>query len=175
MIRKIFIALVAISSLSGVHAQPAQDDAGADLVVVNARIFTGNRAQPEASALAVKSGRIFSVGSDADILSLKSSRTKVIDARSRRLIPGIVDAHTHVLNDMAYNYNVRWDGVPTLRRALAMLSEQARRTPEGQWVKVIGGWSPYQFEENRFPRWPNCARPYPIVPLSCNTPITAPS
>ncbi|WP_224761437.1 MULTISPECIES: amidohydrolase [Brevundimonas] len=75
----------------------------------------------------------------------------MIDARSRRLIPGIVDAHTHVLNDLAYNYNVRWDGVPTLRQALDMLSEQARRTPEGQWVKVIGGWSPYQFEENRFP------------------------
>jgi predicted amidohydrolase YtcJ len=32
-----------------------------------------------------------------------------------------------------------------------MLSEQAKRTPEGHWVKVIGGWSPYQFEENRFP------------------------
>ncbi|PZQ32396.1 MAG: amidohydrolase [Stenotrophomonas acidaminiphila] len=165
MIRKIFIALVAISSLSGVHAQPALDDAGADLVVVNAKIFTGNRAQPEASALAVKSGRIFSVGSDADILSLKSSRTKVIDARSRRLIPGIVDAHTHVLNDMAYNYNVRWDGVPTLRRALAMLSEQARRTPEGQWVKVIGGWSPYQFEENRFPTLAELRKAVPNRPF----------
>jgi hypothetical protein len=66
-------------------------------------------------------------------------------------IPGISDAHTHVLNESNFTYTVRWDGVPTLRRALAMLSEQAERTPEGQWVKVIGGWSPYQFEENRFP------------------------
>ncbi|GAB3046308.1 amidohydrolase [Stenotrophomonas tumulicola] len=165
MIRKILITLVAISSLSGVHAQPAQEDAGADLVVVNARIFTGNRAQPEASALAVKSGRIFSVGSDADILSLKNSTTKVIDARSRRLIPGIIDAHTHVLNDLAYNYNVRWDGVPTLRRALAMLGEQAKRTPEGQWVKVIGGWSPYQFEENRFPTLAELRKAVPNRPM----------
>ncbi|MGO8192925.1 amidohydrolase [Rhizobium ruizarguesonis] len=151
MIRKIFIAFVTSFSFSAVQAQTTQEQPGADLIVFNAKIFTGNRAQPEASALAIKEGRIYSVGLDADILSLTNSQTRVIDARSRRLIPGIIDAHIHVLNDLAYNYNVRWDGVPTLRRALAMLSEQAARTPEGQWVKVIGGWSPYQFEENRFP------------------------
>jgi hypothetical protein len=99
----------------------------------------------------VKNGRIYSVGTDAEVLGLKNAGTRVIDSRGRRLIPGIIDAHTHVLNESGYNYNVRWDGVPTLRRALAMLSEQAKRTPEGQWVKAIGGWSPYQFEENRFP------------------------
>nr|WP_286079927.1 amidohydrolase [Agrobacterium sp. MS2] len=138
-------------SFSVVQAQTTQEQPGADLIVFNAKIFTGNRAQPEASALAVKQGRIYSVGSDADILDLKVSRTEIVDARSRRLIPGIIDAHIHVLNDLAYTYNVRWDGVPTLRKALTMLSEQAQRTPQGQWVKVIGGWSLYQFEENRFP------------------------
>ena len=152
MIRTLLIAVVAAVSFTTAHAQTAPvAGAGADLIVVNAKIFTGNRSQPEASALAVRGGRIYSVGSDAEIRGLSTAQTTVIDARSRRLIPGIVDAHTHVLNDLAYNYNVRWDGVPTLRQALDMLSEQARRTPEGQWVKVIGGWSPYQFEENRFP------------------------
>lgn len=150
MIKRLCISFVAISSFSLVQAQTAQEP-GADLIVVNAKIFTGNRAQPDASALAVKKGRIYFVGSDAEILGLKNAKTKVIDARSRRVIPGIIDAHTHVLNDLAYNYNVRWDGVPTLGRALAMLREQAKRTPEGQWVKVIGGWSPFQFKENRFP------------------------
>lgn len=151
MIRKICIAFVTSLSFSVVQAQTTQEQPGADLIVFNAKIFTGNRAQPEASALAVKNGRIYSVGSDADILDLKDSRTEIVDARSRRLIPGIIDAHIHVLNDLAYTYNVRWDGVPTLREALTMLSEQAQRTPQGQWVKVIGGWSPYQFKENRFP------------------------
>jgi predicted amidohydrolase YtcJ len=75
----------------------------------------------------------------------------MIDAGGRRLIPGISDAHIHLLNESNFTFTVRWDGVPTLRRALSMLSEQAERTPEGQWVKVIGGWSPYQFEEKRFP------------------------
>ena len=165
MIRKIFIAFVASFSFSVAQAQTTQEQPGADLIVINAKIFTGSRAQPEASALAVKNGRIYSVGSDADILGLKNSSTEIIDARSRTLIPGIIDAHIHVLNDLAYNYNVRWDGVPTLRRALTMLSEQAARTPKGQWVKVIGGWSPYQFEENRFPTLDELRSAVPDRPL----------
>jgi predicted amidohydrolase YtcJ len=133
------------------HAQPSDDPAGADLIVFNAKITTGTSSQPQASAVAVKSGRIYSVGTDTEILGLKGTKTQLIDAGQRRLIPGLNDAHTHVFNERNYNYSVRWDGVPTLKRALAMLSEQAKRTPEGQWVKVIGGWSPYQFEEKRFP------------------------
>lgn len=165
MIRELFIAYVTISSFSAAQAQTMQEAPGADLIVVNAKIYTGNRAQPEASALAVKKGRIFSVGSDEDILDLKNPGTKMIDAQSRTLIPGIIDAHIHVLNDLAYNYNVRWDGVPKLSRALMMLSEQAARTPEGQWVKVIGGWSPYQFEENRFPTLDELQKAVPDRPL----------
>jgi predicted amidohydrolase YtcJ len=71
------------------------------------------------------------VGADDEILDLKNASTQIIDAGGRRLIPGISDAHIHLLNEANYNYNVRWDGVPTLSRALAMLSEQAARTPEG--------------------------------------------
>jgi predicted amidohydrolase YtcJ len=151
MIKILVMSILATICIAVAHAQPTSESTGADLIVFNANIHTGNPAQPNASALAVKQGRIYSVGSDADILSLKSSGTRVIDAARRTLIPGISDAHTHILNENHYNYNVRWDGVPTLKRALEMLSEQAARTPEGQWVKAIGGWSPYQFKENRFP------------------------
>ncbi len=165
MIPKLLITLVAACGMAVAHGQVKQDARGADLIVHNAKIFTGNPAQPEASAVAVRNGRIYSVGSDAEILALKGAGTRVIDSRSRRLIPGIIDAHTHVLNESAYNYNVRWDGVPTLRRALDMLSEQARRTPEGHWVKAIGGWSPYQFAEKRFPTMDELRKAVPNRPL----------
>ncbi|HEY1395512.1 amidohydrolase [Roseateles sp.] len=147
------------------HAQVPQEATGADLIVHNAKIFTGNAAQPEASALAVKGGRIYAVGTEAEVLALKGASTRLIDSRGRRLIPGLIDAHTHVLNEGGYNYTLRWDGVPTLRRALAMLSEQAKRTPEGQWVKVVGGWSPYQFEEKRFPTIEEIRKAVPNRPL----------
>ena len=46
-----------------------------------------------------------------------------------------------------YTLELRWDGVDSLARGLAMIREQATRTPQGHWVRVIGGWSPYQFQE----------------------------
>lgn len=163
---KSLFALTMALMLSGVaSAHAAEGNVGADLIVYNAKIYTGTKTQPEASALAVKRGRIYSVGLDADILSLKGDKTQLIDAGQRRLIPGINDAHTHVFNERSYNYNVRWDGVPTIERALAMLSEQAKRTPQGQWVKVIGGWTPYQFKENRFPTMEELRKAVPDRPL----------
>jgi len=162
---RLFIASLALFCGAITHAQPRQDRPGADLIVFNARISTGNGAQPEASALAVKNGRIYSVGSNEEVLDLKNASTKIIDAGNRRLIPGISDAHTHVLNESSYTYNLRWDGVPTLRHALTMLREQAARTPEGHWVKVIGGWSPYQFAEKRFPTLGELRQAVPNRPL----------
>ena len=131
--------------------QPAETFVGADLIIFNASITTQDLARPEASALAVKRGRIYAVGNDTGILGLQDRNTQIIDAGGRRLIPGLNDAHIHVLNENGYNYTVRWEGVPSLKQALEMLREQAERTPDGQWVKVIGAWAPYQFEEKRFP------------------------
>lgn len=149
--RRLIVLATAIISIVYSRAQTTEQLIGADMIVFNAKITTGSLTKPEASALAVKRGKIYAVGTDVEILKLKDNSTKVINAGGKRLIPGINDAHIHILNDRSYNYNVRWEGVPTLKRALEMLSEQAERTPEGQWVKVIGGWSPYQFKENRLP------------------------
>src|SRR4028119_1868070 len=116
MIRRLLITFMAACGMTVAHAQTKQEAPGADLIVHNAKISTGNRAQPEASALAVKNGRIYSVGTDAEILALKGAGTRIIDSRTRRLIPGIIDSHTHVLNESGYNSHVRWGGGPTPRR-----------------------------------------------------------
>ncbi|PSL48226.1 hypothetical protein CLV51_1021091 [Chitinophaga niastensis] len=163
--KKIFTLLTAILFAIALKAQSNEVFVGADLIVYNAKITTQSQSQPQASALAVKRGRIYAVGIDAEILSLKDNNTKLIDANGRRLIPGLNDAHTHILSERSFNYNVRWEGVPTLQRALEMLSEQAKRTPEGQWVKVIGGWSPYQFKENRLPTMDELKKAVPDRPL----------
>ncbi|MBV8252348.1 MAG: amidohydrolase [Chitinophaga sp.] len=162
---KLILFMLATLPIIGLKAQSVASPIGADLIVYNAKITTQNPAQPVASALAVKRGRIYAVGYDADMLALKDNHTKLIDAAGKRLIPGLSDAHVHVLNERNYNYNVRWDGVPTLKEALDMLREQAKRTPEGQWVKVIGGWSPYQFKEQRFPTMEELNKAVPNRPF----------
>lgn len=149
--KKLFALFMATVFAMALKAQSNDPFVGADLIVYHAKIKTQSQPQPEASALAVKGGRIYAVGTDAEILALKDNTTKLIDAEGTRLIPGLNDAHIHPLNERNFTYKVRWDGVPTLKRALEMLSEQAQRTPEGQWVKVTGGWSPYQFKEQRQP------------------------
>src|SRR6266705_1731452 len=70
----------------------------------------------------------------------------------RTAIPGLIDSHSHpIRGGLSYNLELRWDGVPSLADAMRMLREQARRTPPNHWVRVIGGWSEFQFAERRMP------------------------
>ncbi|MFD0396859.1 amidohydrolase [Kitasatospora sp. NPDC127121] len=124
----------------------------ADVVVRNARIHTGDARRPQAGALAIRDGVITVVGDDPDVAPVIGPSTVVVDALGRRVVPGLNDAHLHVIRGgLNYVLELRWDGVTSLRRALAMLREQAARTPRGQWVRVVGGWSAEQFAERRLP------------------------
>ncbi len=123
-----------------------------DLIVTNAKVATMVKEGRFDQAVAIDGGRIQATGSNARILKLKTANTQVIDAGGRTVIPGLNDSHLHVIRQgLSYNAELRWDGVTSLKRALQMLKEQAARTPEGQWVKVVGGWNEYQFDEKRLP------------------------
>jgi len=138
----------------------------ADLVLFNGRITTQNPGAPEVSAVAVRGEQILATGSDAQMRSLGSAGTRVIDLGGRRVIPGLNDSHMHpTRGGRFFAAELRWDGVRTLQRALDMIAEQARRTPQGQWVRVIGGWSPYQFEERRMPTPEELTRAAPNTPV----------
>jgi predicted amidohydrolase YtcJ len=133
-------------------ARTASTNEAADLVVRNGRIFTGDSMRPEATAMAITNEKIVRVGSGADVAPLVGIDTRVIDALGRRIIPGLNDSHLHVIRGgLHYLLELRWDGVPSLRHALAMLKEQVARTPQGQWVRVVGGWTGDQFVERRLP------------------------
>jgi predicted amidohydrolase YtcJ len=127
-------------------------DEPADLVVRNGRIYTGDPGRPYAGALAIRDGLVLAVGDDYDMARHVTGATRVVDAMGRRVIPGLVDSHVHVIRTgLHYLLELRWDGVRSLRQALAMLRDQASRTPPGQWVRVVGGWSKEQFAEQRLP------------------------
>jgi len=122
----------------------------ADLILHNGKITTLDPKYPQAKNVAVKDGRI--VGVDDAEAYARGPSTRVIDLQGRRLIPGLNDSHMHVIRGgLNYNLELRWDGVPSLADGLRMLKEQAQRTPPGQWVRVIGGWSEFQFAERHMP------------------------
>lgn len=137
----------------------------ADLVVHNARITTLGPAG-EVSALACRGEQILAVGSDKDILALAGDNTKVVNAQKRRVIPGLNDSHLHIIRGgLNYTMELRWDGVPSLADALRMLRDQARRTPPGQWVRVVGGWNEFQFAEKRLPTLAELNEAAPDTPV----------
>jgi hypothetical protein len=147
-LRATLLPILGLAGLLSADAARAQ----ADLILTNGKIATMAREGEFVQAVAVKDGKVLATGSNAAMLELKTPRTRLIDAGGRTVIPGLNDSHVHVIRQgLNYNMELRWDGVTSLKRALEMLKEQAARTPEGEWVKVVGGWNEYQFEEKRLP------------------------
>lgn len=123
-----------------------------DLILVNAKVTTLDRSNPVAEAVAVRDGKFLAVGTEAEVRATAAPDAVIIDARGRRVIPGLIDSHIHVIRGgLSYNMELRWDGVTTLADAMAMLKAQVERTPSPQWVRVVGGFTEHQFSEKRLP------------------------
>lgn len=122
-----------------------------ELILHNAKIAT-NGVPAFVEAVAITAGKITAAGKDEEILRLRGPQTRVIDGHKRTVIPGLNDSHMHpIRGGLNYNMELRWDGVPSVAEALTMLRNQATKTPPPQWVRVVGGWSEFQFEERRMP------------------------
>lgn len=124
----------------------------ADSIVINGRIATLDSRRPFVSAVAIADGRFITTGNDKEIMAYRDSNTRVIDLKGRTAIPGLNDSHTHLIRGgLNYNLELRWDGVPSLADGMRMLKAQIERTPPGQWVRVVGGFTERQFAEKRLP------------------------
>ena len=123
-----------------------------DLILHNGQITTLDRANPSATALAIKDGKFSAVGSDKEVVPLAGPATKLVDLAGRRVMPGLCDNHTHVVRGgLNFNMELRWDGVRSLADAMSILKRQVAVTPPPQWVRVVGGFSEQQFAEKRLP------------------------
>lgn len=129
-----------------------ESPATAELILHNGRFHTVDPVRPSASAVAIRDGRFIAAGNEAEVFAHRGPTTRAVDLRGRRVIPGLNDSHLHLIRGgLNYNLELRWEGVPSLADALRMLREQAARTPNPQWVRVVGGWSEFQFVERRMP------------------------
>jgi predicted amidohydrolase YtcJ len=137
-----------------------------EIILYHGKITTLDKQKPEVSAIALSKGVVTAIGNDAEVLQLSGLGTKQIDLHGRRVIPGLNDSHLHLIRGgLNYNMELRWDGVSSLADALMMLKVQVERTPSPQWVRVVGGWSEFQFKERRMPTLAEINKVAPNTPV----------
>ncbi|HMA17983.1 MAG TPA: amidohydrolase [Thermoanaerobaculia bacterium] len=111
----------------------------ADLILVSAKIWTGDPTRPEATALAARGGRIIAVGSDAEVAPLQGPKTVVVEGKGRRVVPGFIDCHTHMsmggFNLLAVDLRRTKDPADFTARLAAF----AKTRPAGLWL-TDGAW-----------------------------------
>jgi predicted amidohydrolase YtcJ len=124
----------------------------ADLILKNGVFTTLDHSNPSATAAALEDGVFTLVGRDHEVMQLADTNSRVIDMKGRRVLPGLIDNHLHIIRGgLNFNMELRWDGVRSLADAMAMLKRQVAITPPPQWVRVVGGFSEHQFVEKRLP------------------------
>lgn len=121
----------------------------ADLVATNGRVYVMDAADTVAEAVAVRCGRVLATGTSAEIESLTGPGTKVVDLGGRAIIPGLIDAHLHLLSFGTSLRSVDLRGVATIEEAVARVREAVLRVPPGAWVQG-SGW-----DRNLFGRLPD--------------------
>ena len=114
-------------------------DPAADLIVIHAKIWTVDAAQPEAEALVVIGDHIVEVGSDASIAKWKGPATRILDAGGKRILPGFNDAHVHFASGGFDLDSIDLKNAESRETFVAMIAERAKKTPAGQWM-VGGNW-----------------------------------
>lgn len=117
----------------------------ADLVLRNGKIWPGYGI-PVVSALAIKGNRILASGTDEAIAPLIGAQTEVVDLAGRFAMPGLNDAHLHLISTglLRQQVDATADGAPTRAALIAALQARAAQTPKGEWVRARG------FDQTRY-------------------------
>jgi predicted amidohydrolase YtcJ len=156
----LLLALVGLAAACRNGARPA----AADLLIVNAKVWTGVPSQPEAEAVAVAGGRVAAIGTTADLAPWRGPSTMVIDARGARALPGFNDSHVHFMGGGLQLDNVDLRQAPSPPEFARLIGERVRKTSAGDWV-LGGDWDDQLWDP------PSLPTRHLIDPVSPATPV----
>jgi hypothetical protein len=155
--------------------QGAAPGAGApqDLNLTNGRIHTFDARNSVVSAVAIRNGRITSVGNSAPA---RTSNTRVIDLRGRTVVPGLVEPHIHSVSlANRPGYHTILENTASIREIQEALAARRKSVPEGQWITSMGGWHPNQWAEHRHPTLKELDEAVPDRPVLLYERFTGPA
>lgn len=118
-------------------------------IIENARIYTLDHANPGATALAWRNGRIAAVGTPEEMRAAVGDAVS-IDLGGATVIPGLIDAHIHCLAYSQSLQRVNLDGITSKDEALRVVAEKVAQSKPGEWV-VGGGWNNNLWSPPTFP------------------------
>ena len=156
--------LAAFLSIALALPASAQSARFADVIVTNARIYTVDDSRPVVSAMAIRDGRVAFTGSIREAMALKGANTKVVDAAGRTVIPGMVDAHAHLVGLGQSLRTVALYGAKSYDDVIARVVARAKGVPAGQWI-IGRGWDQNQWGDTRFPTQDALTRALPNNPV----------
>ena len=121
----------------------------ADVVITNARVWTGDRAHPDARAIAIVGDRIVDAGSEEEVQRWRGPNTTVIDAERRRVVPEFNDAHVHFVDGGTQLDNVELRDAASPEEFARRIGERARSRP-GEWI-LGGDWDDQRWTPPELP------------------------
>jgi predicted amidohydrolase YtcJ len=128
----------------------AQGKPAADLIITNAKIWTVDKARPQAEALAVVGERIVAVGSAAEVDAWHGPQTKILDAKGKLLLPGFNDAHVHFVDGGGGLEEVQLKDASSPEEFARRIGERAKTTPKGEWI-TGGNWDEQKWSPPNLP------------------------
>lgn len=121
----------------------------ADLVVFNGNIITMDPLNPTASAIAVKSYKVLAVGTDDEMVDFVSDAKRVVDIGGKTVVPGFIDAHTHLTSAGIRSSHICLDSAKSLEDAKGILRDALPKYDSKEWA-VAYGWDESLWPENRY-------------------------
>jgi predicted amidohydrolase YtcJ len=137
-----FLSTLAFATVADAGPDTRLADGAADIVLLGGKVITEAQDYPIAQAVALKNGRIVAVGDDAAVRRLIGPKTNVIQLHGKTVLPGLIDAHTHIEGIADYHRMLDLH-IPPLKDVDEMLQkirERAENTPQGEWIVGAGGW-----------------------------------
>lgn len=138
--------------------------APADLIVTNARIYTVDPSRPFVEAMVVANGRVVFTGPAGAALTYRGSNTRVLDAQGQTVIPGMIDAHVHLLGLGTALRTVDLVGTTSYDQIVQRVAARAKEVPAGTWI-TGRGWDQNDWGDTRFPSHEALSRAVPNHPV----------
>ncbi len=153
--------LLALASMDPISATAP---ASADLIIHNARIYTVDPVRPRVSALAIRDGRIVFAGGDRAAQAFRGAKTRVRDLAGKTVIPGMIDAHAHLLGLGLGLQQVELRGTRSYDEVIARVRARAEQAAPGSWI-IGRGWDQNDWADTRFPSHEALSAAIPAHPV----------